>query len=418
METKTTASKVGVELSVEKKEISLSLIEEGDSLQKSGFFEGAIESYTKAIELNPENAHAYHKRGWARAHLGDIAGEFEDWSKAIELNPQFDAAYRDRAVARVAKRDYPGAIEDGNKAIKLNPELKKVMDALLNQIMKQVETNSQKVEEDWREKEGAEKQGEGSTGGYGRRDFIKVVTLTGVATVAALLPGCGKIGASEGKKGIKWGMIIDLERCVGCKACTVACKAENHTPPGVAYNVVLEKESGTYPYNKKVFISRPCMQCERSSCTMVCPVSATYHREDGIVVVDYDKCIGCRYCIAACPYGARSFDYGHNYSEDGSNPWEQQPSPEYGGQYSKREKGVSPEGNVRKCTFCLHRIYNGMAPACAATCIGNAIHFGNINDPDGTCMVHGENLQELLATRNYMRLKEETGNEPRVFYLT
>ena len=131
-------------------------------------------------------------------------------------------------------------------------------------------------------------------------------------------------------------MIIDLKRCVGCKACTVACKAENHTPPGVAYNVVLEEESGTYPYNKKVFIPRPCMQCERSSCTMVCPVSATYHREDGIVVVDYDKCIGCRYCIASCPYGARSFDYGHNYSEDLSNPWEQQPSPEYG-QHRKRK---------------------------------------------------------------------------------
>lgn len=257
-----------------------------------------------------------------------------------------------------------------------------------------------------------------SISGNDRRDFLKKITLMGVATVtASLLAGCSDKKLAGGKKGVKWGMIIDLNRCVGCKACTIACKAENHTPPGVAYNVVIEKETGIYPYNKKTFLSRPCMQCEKSSCTMVCPVSATYHREDGIVVVDYDKCIGCKYCIAACPYGARSFDYGHNYSEDLSNPWEQQPSPEYG-QHRKRENHESPIGNVRKCTFCLHRITNGIAPACSTTCMGHAIHFGNLADQDAKCMAHGENLQELLATRNYMRLKEEIGNEPRVYYLT
>ncbi|MBI5916026.1 MAG: 4Fe-4S dicluster domain-containing protein [Bacteroidetes bacterium] len=241
--------------------------------------------------------------------------------------------------------------------------------------------------------------------------------MIGVATLGASLASCSPKKLEGKKTDVRWGMIIDLQRCVGCKACTVACKVENHTPPGVAYSVVLEQESGTYPYFKKTFLPRPCMQCENPSCTMVCPATATYARDDGVVVVDYDKCIGCRYCIAACPYGARSFDYGHNYTEDLSNPWEQQPSPEYG-QHRKREHHASPEGNVRKCTFCLHRIYNGLAPACASTCMGNAIFFGNLADPEARCMVHGVKLHELLATRSYMRLKEDLGNAPRVYYLT
>ncbi len=99
----------------------------------------------------------------------------------------------------------------------------------------------------------------------------------------------------------------------------MACKNENKTPPGVAYNVFLEEEHGEFPHTYHKAYTRPCMHCAQSSCTDVCPVSATYHREDGIVVVDYNKCIGCKYCIAACPYGARSFDYGHNYIADPEN---------------------------------------------------------------------------------------------------
>lgn len=252
--------------------------------------------------------------------------------------------------------------------------------------------------------------------GVGRRDFLLAIAGVAATTMTVTLAGCGTQAASGRKSAVRWGMIIDLRRCVGCKACTIACKAENHTPPGVAYHVVMEEEVGEYPYVKRTFISRPCMQCEKSSCTMVCPTGATYHRDDGIVVIDYDKCIGCRYCIAACPYGARGFDYGHNYAEE-LTPHEKQPSPEYG-QNRRREKGQSPIGNVRKCTFCVHRITQGLPTACSATCIGNAIHFGNLKDPEGTCMVHGEKLQELLAKRNYMRLKEELGNKPAVFYLT
>lgn len=245
-----------------------------------------------------------------------------------------------------------------------------------------------------------------------RREFLK-----GVGSAAVLAAGIAPPGAAAAlnKPQVRWGMVIDRKRCVGCRACMTACKAENHTPPGVVYNVVMEEESGTFPYVTRQFLARPCMQCAVPSCTAVCPTGATYRRPDGIVVVDYDKCFGCRYCIAACPYGARCFDYGHNYAPELAPP-ERQPSPEYG-EYRARKKGQSPMGNVRKCTFCLHRITKGLNPACAETCIGKAIHFGDLNDPEGQCRLHGEKLQDLLTKRQPYRLKEELGNEPSVYYL-
>src|SRR3989338_1526225 len=251
--------------------------------------------------------------------------------------------------------------------------------------------------------------------GVSRRDFLQQAAVAAGTMAVAATTGCAPKAASK-KGAVRWGMVVDLKKCVGCRACTVACKAENHTPPGVAYNVVLEEEVGEYPHVRRQFIFRPCMQCANSSCTLVCPTGATYPRADGIVAIDYDKCIGCRYCISACPYGARSFDYGENYSED-PTPYDEQPSPEYG-EHRARRDGRSPEGNVRKCTFCVHRLTKGLPPSCAATCIGHAIHFGNLNDPEGACIVHGEHLQELLTARHHMRLKEELGNEPSVYYLT
>src|SRR5581483_11962566 len=108
----------------------------------------------------------------------------------------------------------------------------------------------------------------------------------------------------------KWAMVIDLRKCIGCSACTVSCVAENHLPPGVVYRPVSEQEVGTYPNVARQFLPRPCMHCDDPPCTDVCPVAATYKRPDGIVEINYDKCIGCRYCIPACPYGARTFDWG------------------------------------------------------------------------------------------------------------
>lgn len=263
-----------------------------------------------------------------------------------------------------------------------------------------------------------------ATSGVDRRQLFKLgaaaAAVVAAAAVYELTPAAtppsppAKGGEKKGdqRKKRKWGMVIDLQRCVGCRACTAACKQENKTPPGVSYTVVFEEEIGEFPNVRKQWVPRPCMHCENSSCTRVCPVKATYAREDGIVIVDYDKCIGCRYCIAACPYGARYFDFGENYPQQ-VTAFGEIASPEYK-RNAVRQAGRPPIGNVRKCTFCLHKQdENGNyrePPACVQTCMGRAIHFGDLNDPESE-------VNYLLATRRSMRLKEELGNEPNVYYL-
>lgn len=212
-----------------------------------------------------------------------------------------------------------------------------------------------------------------------------------------------------------WGMVIDLKKCVGCNACTVACKVENNTPPGVTYNIVIEEEIGRYPNVTRRFLPRPCLQCQQPPCTRVCPVNATYKRPDGVVVVDYEVCIGCRYCLVACPYGARSSDFGHFYTA-GQMPtvaeYDLSPSYDYGREWRRNPEGPhnSPQGNARKCHFCLHRLDNGMLPACITTCIGAARYFGDLNDPQSL-------IAQQAASPHVMRLKEELGTEPSVYYL-
>ena len=212
------------------------------------------------------------------------------------------------------------------------------------------------------------------------------------------------------EKSHKWGMVIDLDKCVGCDSCTVACKSENRTPPGISYNVVLEQEIGTYPNTRQVNVPRPCMQCDDPPCVAVCPVSATYKGDDGIVVINDDRCIGCRYCITACPYGARAFDFGFSY-EDEMQGFDLLQAPDYGvakpargGQYD------APVGTVRKCTFCAHRLGRGEEPACVETCIGDARYFGDLNNPESVVSV-------LAADPRAFRLREELGTNPSVFYL-
>ncbi len=211
----------------------------------------------------------------------------------------------------------------------------------------------------------------------------------------------------------RWGMVIDLRKCVGCNGCTIACITENKLPPGMAYRPVLTETHGTYPNVSRRFIPRPCLQCDNPPCTEVCPVNATWKRKDGIITIDYDQCIGCRYCITACPYSARSFDSGFFYNDFAGGekqPYEKLPSPEYN-ENRVREEGSSPIGNVRKCTFCLHRVEKGELPACVLTCMGRATYFGDLNDSKSL-------VSELAGNPNVMRLKEELGTSPKVFYLT
>ena len=213
----------------------------------------------------------------------------------------------------------------------------------------------------------------------------------------------------------KWIMVIDLRKCIGCSACTIACKAENHLPPGVVYRPVIEEEVGEYPNVTRNFLPRPCMQCDDPPCTPVCPVNATWKRDDGIVVIDYDRCIGCRYCLSACPYSARYFDFGDYYTDDTpqKQAYEEAASPEYGKRWDRKNK-ASPVGNARKCQFCIHRLDVGMLPACVTTCIGGATYFGDKNDPESLV---NELISRGTASGKPMRLKEELGTDPKVYYL-
>ena len=209
----------------------------------------------------------------------------------------------------------------------------------------------------------------------------------------------------------RWVMVVDLKKCIGCDACTIACKAEYVTPPGVTYNIVMKEEVGTYPNVRQRFIRRPCMQCSNPPCVWVCPVGANHIRPDGIVAISYDKCIGCRYCITACPYGARYFDFGEYYTDNTPElqAYEKRNTDDYEKKW-KREKGRSPIGNARKCTFCPHRLHKGMLPACVTTCLGRPTYFGDLNDPKSL-------VSKLVAERTGFRLKEEMGTEPNVYYL-
>jgi molybdopterin-containing oxidoreductase family iron-sulfur binding subunit len=222
----------------------------------------------------------------------------------------------------------------------------------------------------------------------------------------------------------RWIMVIDTRKCVGCHACTIACIAENHLPPGVVYRPVVIEEFGEFPNVQLRFTPRPCMQCDKPPCVPVCPVYATWKRPDGIVAIDYDKCIGCRYCIAACPYGARTSDFGEQYTDGvaegcaeghgaamvgAQGAWMDQPSHEYGKAWVRKDH-QSPMGNARKCHFCLHRLEVGQLPQCTTTCIGRATFFGDASDPDSL-------VTELITKNNVQTLLPHKGTQPRVFYI-
>jgi Fe-S-cluster-containing dehydrogenase component len=220
----------------------------------------------------------------------------------------------------------------------------------------------------------------------------------------------------------RWIMVIDTRKCVGCDACTVGCVAENKLPPGVVYRPVVKEEFGEFPNVQIRFTPRPCMQCEAPPCVSVCPVQATWKRPDGITVVDYDQCIGCRYCITACPYGARTNDFGENYTADvaagadfdgslfgAQAPWADAPNHEYAKHWVRTGHG-SPKGNVRKCHFCLHRLEVGQLPVCTTTCIGRATFFGDGSDPDSL-------VTELITKHRVQTLLPHLGTRPRVYYV-
>ncbi len=210
----------------------------------------------------------------------------------------------------------------------------------------------------------------------------------------------------------RWAVVADLNRCVGCQTCTAACKHANATAPGVQWRKVLDVEAGEYPDVRRAFVPVGCMHCDEPPCLEVCPTTATRKRGDGIVTIDYDLCIGCAYCVVACPYQAR-------YRVDA-------PASAYGSETMRHEalrENSRRLGVSQKCTFCFERIDEGLAkgltpgvdpdatPACVASCIADALHFGDLEDPDS-------NVSRLLTENTHSRMHETLGTGPGIYYLT
>ena len=225
----------------------------------------------------------------------------------------------------------------------------------------------------------------------------------------------------------KWGMVIDLDKCVGCQACVVACKEENNVPHGspeeqksrreIYWHKMIAATKGKYPHVRTEIIPMPCMQCDHPPCVTVCPAKATFQRDDGIVAQYYRRCIGCKYCMVACPYGARSF----NYKEQETRPYHHQDEPPDRESWAPWPFPTRTQGVVEKCTFCFHRIDQGLkegkkigvevVPACVEACPSHARVFGDLDDPQSVVV-------QLLSSRASFRLREELATRPKVIYLS
>lgn len=238
-----------------------------------------------------------------------------------------------------------------------------------------------------------------------------------------------------------WGMVIDLDKCVGCQACSLACKAENNVPHGTPYehkrhqdvywHKVIAVSEGEYPSVNTQIIPMPCMHCESPPCVNVCPSKATFKRGDGIVMQNFRRCLGCRYCIVACPYGARNFNF-KDQEDKGYHRPDLPPdlASDVGGLFFGAEIGPWPyphrtRGVVEKCTYCFHRIDEALkrieagqditigvdvVPACVEACPTEARFFGDLDDPHS-------NVSELLAARRGFKLREEMLTNPKTIYL-
>jgi len=256
-----------------------------------------------------------------------------------------------------------------------------------------------------------------------RRDFARIAATAAGSSLAAYLVTTGPLSPfgnlkrqqltteedSHGASGDHhWGMVIDLSKCIGCEYCQRACSAVNDVASDKPWNIVVEDRTVN---GRKFFFSRPCLHCQHAPCVEVCPVKATYVREDGLVFMDYTRCIGCRYCEVACPFDARKFNWE---AREDVNPYE----PTWG----VAEVPRRPRGVVEKCTFCVHRIDSGLkkglipgeareaTPACVNICPVGARTFGDLKDPESP-------VSRVLARQPTIRLRDELGTDGSVYYI-
>ena len=176
---------------------------------------------------------------------------------------------------------------------------------------------------------------------------------------------------------MRYAMAIDTKKCVGCSDCVVACQIENNVPIGYCRDWIVEVTTGTYPNLFMELRSERCNHCTNAPCVRCCPTTASHITDGGIVLVDEKNCIGCKACIASCPYDARF---------------------------------IHPEGHIDKCTFCNHRVEKGQDPACAAVCPTKCIYFGDTDDPNSE-------ISKLIKTRKWKTLIPEAGTQPNIYYL-
>lgn len=176
----------------------------------------------------------------------------------------------------------------------------------------------------------------------------------------------------------RFGMVIDTKKCVGCMDCVVACKTENEVPEGFDRDWITTETKGMYPNIYMQIRTERCNHCDNPPCVYCCPCAASHiHDLGGVVLVHHDKCSGCKACIAACPYDARF---------------------------------IHPEGYADKCTFCIHRVEQGLNPACVSVCPTHCMYFGDLDDPNSE-------VSRLLNSRKHYSLIPEAGTKPQIFYL-
>ncbi len=226
-----------------------------------------------------------------------------------------------------------------------------------------------------------------------------------------------------------YSMAVDLDRCQGCRACMEACKIENNTPQGVFWMYVFRTETGDYPDTKQSFLPRPCQHCNNAPCVKVCPVGARFRREDGLILTDPERCIGCRYCEVACPYGVNYYNWRTpenafgDYEVDAKDadvaavtgglvpPYRNPDLDELQGDEQRLTAGSAHSvGVMEKCTFCVQRIDKGLDPACVNVCPVHAIHFGDADDLESPFSVY-------VREHSTFKLLDDLGTDPSVIYV-